>query len=359
MGLTYAAAGVAAGEGLLGGLLGWVNRTTALRGGSGESLLPNGYFANVVRLRDDLGLAICTDGVGSKILVAELLEKYDTLGIDCIAMNVNDLLCVGAEPVAIVDYIATERADAGVLEAIGRGLYEGARQANVTIPGGELAQLPEMIRGARPGGGVDLVATAVGTVHPERIITGARAEPGDAVVGLLSSGMHSNGYTLARRALFERAGLRPESHVAEFGRSVGEELLEPTRIYVRGILALLNSGMDLRACAHITGDGLLNLSRCAAPVGFELDTLPPVPPIFSLIQQAAEVPLAEMYYAFNMGVGFCVVVPETEADRAVALLQAEGYPSQRIGRVVADPERRVVLPEQGLVGEGGRFREAG
>src|SRR5438874_1012489 len=199
-GLTYQAAGVAPGEGLLGGLLCWVNRTAALRPGVGRPLVPNGYFASVVQLTEDLGLAICTDGVGTKVLVAEMLGKYDTIGIDCVAMNVNDLLCVGAEPVALVDYIATCRADAGVLAEIGEGLYEGARQANVSIPGGELAQLPEIIRGVRPDSGVDLVGTAVGVVHPDRILTGAEAAAGDAVIGLASSGIHSNGLTLARRA---------------------------------------------------------------------------------------------------------------------------------------------------------------
>src|SRR2546423_703521 len=137
-GLTYRAAGVAPGEGLLGGLLCWVNRTAALRPGAGRPLLPNGYFANVVQLTGELGLAICTDGVGTKVLVAEMLGKYDTIGIDCVGMNVNDLLCVGAEPLALVDYLATCRAEPGVLAEIGQGLYEGARQADVTIPGGEL-----------------------------------------------------------------------------------------------------------------------------------------------------------------------------------------------------------------------------
>src|SRR5436305_14689163 len=138
--LTYRTGGVAPGEGLLGGLLCWVNRTAALRPGAGRPLLPNGYFANVVQLTGELGLAICTDGVGTKVLVAEMLGKYDTIGIDCVAMNVNDLLCVGAEPVALVDYLATCRAEAGVLAEIGKGMYEGARHASVPIRAGELAR---------------------------------------------------------------------------------------------------------------------------------------------------------------------------------------------------------------------------
>jgi phosphoribosylformylglycinamidine cyclo-ligase len=342
-------------EGLLGGLLRWVNRTAALRPDIGGPLLPNGYFANVVRLRDDLGLAICTDGVGSKVLVAELMERYDTIGIDCVAMNVNDLLCVGAEPVALVDYLATEQAEAGVLEAIGKGLHEGARQANVTIPGGELAQLPEVIRGARPASGLDLVGTAVGIVDPGRIWTGAAVRPGDAVIGLHSSGMHSNGFTLARRVLLQQAQLRLEGRVDELGRTLGDELLEPTRIYVAGVLALRQAGIEVRAAAHITGDGLLNLARGAAPVGFRLDSLPEPPPIFALVQRLGGIPSTEMYYAFNMGIGFCVVVPEPAADRASGLLAGAGFPNQRIGTAIASEERRIELPGAGLVGLGGRF----
>jgi phosphoribosylformylglycinamidine cyclo-ligase len=356
--LTYRDVGVAPAEGLLGGLLGWVNRTGALRPGVGRPLLPNGYFASVVRLRDDLGLAICTDGVGSKVLVAEMLGKYDTLGIDCIAMNVNDLLCVGAEPVALVDYLATAHAEPGILEAIGRGLYEGARQAGVSIPGGELAQLPEIIRGVRPDSGLDLVGTAVGVVHPDRIITGDRIEPGDVVIGLHSSGIHSNGLTLARRVLFQQAGLAPDAHVDDLGRSIGEELLEPTRIYVQGVLALLQAEVDVRGCAHITGDGLLNLARCAAPVGFRLDALPEPPPIFSLIQRLGSIPPSEMYFAFNMGVGFCVVVPETQAPRALTLLANAGFPSQSTGLATPDTEKKIDLPAQHLIGARGGFHPA-
>jgi phosphoribosylformylglycinamidine cyclo-ligase len=356
--LTYRDVGVAPGEGLLGGLLGWVNRTGPLRPCAGRPLLPNGYFANVVRLTDDLGLAICTDGVGSKVLVAEMLGKYDTIGIDCVAMNVNDLLCVGAEPVALVDYLATSHADAGVLEAIGRGLYEGARQAAISIPGGELAQLPEIIRGIRPDSGVDLVGTAVGLVHPARIITGDRIQPGDVVLGQHSSGIHSNGLTLARRALFSQGRLAPDEHVALLGRTLGEELLEPTRIYVQGVIALLRSEVEIRGCAHITGDGLLNLARCAAPVGFRLDNLPEPPPIFALIQRIGNIDPAEMYFAFNMGIGFCVVVPEPHAARALTLLEEAGCPSQRIGTVTADPEKKIELVHQCLVGVDGQFRRA-
>src|SRR5215211_6274901 len=177
---TYAAAGVDTGTvgGALRGLLGWVNATTAFREGCVR--LPNGYFASVLALGPNLGLAISTDGVGTKLLVAQQLGKLDTVGIDCVAMNVNDVLCVGAEPVALVDYVAVERAEPAVLEALGRGLYEGARQARVTIPGGELAQVPELIRGAGAGSGLDLVGTAIGTVALDRVLVGQDVADGDA-----------------------------------------------------------------------------------------------------------------------------------------------------------------------------------
>jgi phosphoribosylformylglycinamidine cyclo-ligase len=357
-GLTYRSAGVAPGDDLLGGLLRWVDRTASLRPGAGRPLIPNGFFASVIQLTEDLALALCTDGVGSKVLIAEMLENYDTIGIDCVAMNVNDLLCVGAEPVALVDYIGAEQAEPSVLAAIGKGLHEGARQAGVSIPGGELAQLPEIIRGVRPGAGIDLVGTAVGLVRPDRILTGDRIRPGDAVIGLRSSGIHSNGLTLARRALFDRGGLAPRDHVAELGCAVGDELLKPTAIYVRGVLSLLSARVDVRGCAHITSNSFLNLTRWSAAAGYLLDNLPEPPPIFALIQRLGQVPPSEMYYAFNMGIGFCIVVPDGEVERAAGLLREEGYPCQRIGSVVPGPEKCVNLPAQHLAGLDGRFQPA-
>src|SRR5579884_2170844 len=282
---TYAGAGVdttAAGH-ALAGLLRWVAETGSNRPGSIR--LPNGYFAAVLAISPNLGLAISTDGVGTKLLVAEQLQKYDTVGIDCVAMNVNDVLCVGAEPVALVDYLAVEGADAQLLEAVGRGLHEGARQARVTIPGGELAIVPELIRGQGHGPAFDLVGTAVGTVALDRLLDGSTIADGDVVVGLASSGIHSNGLTLARRVLVGDDPRRLAEYVPELGRTLGEELLEPTRIYVQPVLAMLRADLPLRALAHITGDGLLNLTRVAAPVSFVLDHLPEdIPAIFRLIQ---------------------------------------------------------------------------
>lgn len=331
-----------------------VRRTFGFAGGPGQPgavHLDLGYFANVIELGGGQGLAVSTDGVGTKLLVAELMEKYDTVGIDCVAMNVNDVLCVGARPIALLDYIAVERADAAMLAAVMEGLVDGAQQAGVSIPGGELAQVAELIRGIRPGSGFDVVGTAIGLVPLERLILGDGIEDGDAVIGLASSGIHSNGLTLARKALFEAAGLEPGQHHEDLGRSVGAELLEPTRIYVRPVLQLLETVPGVKALAHITGDGLLNLLRVRSNVGFEI-TDPPAPqPIFRLIQDAGRVSDAEMYRVFNMGVGFCIVTSADDADAALAALHAAGAGDARvIGRARADRPGEILIPERGLGG---------
>ena len=357
--LTYAGAGVVRGDAVLGGLLEWVGRTRAFRaGGVGEDLLPVPYYASVLRLSEDLALAICTDGVGIKILIAEQLGRYDTLGIDCIAMNANDLVCVGAEPVAMVDYVGVDVADAGVLEQLGRGLHEGARQANISIPGGELAQLPEMIAGSGEGPAVDLVGACVGVLRPEELTYGQSVVPGDVVLGLPSSGIHSNGFTLARKALFERGGCALSDTVPGSSETLGEALLTPTRIYVRPILALLRSEIEVHALCHITGEGFFNLNRVAAPVGFRLDNLPEPQPIFRLIQERGGISDAEMHQVFNMGVGFCIILPTGSVEAAVALLREAGEAPLVLGSANEGGERRIALPQRGLIGREGEFRVA-
>ena len=361
--MSYRSAGVLDNTELgLRALLGWVNRTAEFRraGEPGRKAVDVGFYASVVDIGHGLGLALCTDGVGTKVLVAQMLERYDTIGIDCVAMNVNDAICVGAEPISFLDYIAVEAATPAVLEAIGKGLYEGARQANVTIVGGEISQMAAVIKGERPGEGLDLVGMCAGIVPLDRIILGQDVKPGDAIVGLGSDGIHSNGFTLARKALFDAGGLRPDERVSELGTTVGDELLRPTRIYVAPIVALLRERAPIRALAHITSDGFLNLARIDAAVGFRLDRLPPPAPIFDLIQRTGGVEVAEMYRVFNMGVGFCVIVPDDPA--AIAQVEdaarAHGIEAQVIGHVVDDRAKRVVLPEQHLVGEGDTFTVA-
>src|SRR3990172_3652936 len=243
---TYEGSGVAPIDDRPGfkGLLGHLSETLALRPGTGRPLLGFGHYASVLDIGGPQALAISTDGVGTKAIVAQMMDKYDTIGIDCVAMNANDVICVGAEPIAMLDYIAVEVADDRLLAEIGKGLLEGARQANISIPGGEISQIREIIRSERPGYGFDLVGTCVGLVDKGSIIAGAAVVPGDVIVGLASTGIHSNGLTLARDVLLERAGLGLNQHVPEFGRSVGEELLEPTRIYVRAGMSMLREGLS-------------------------------------------------------------------------------------------------------------------
>jgi phosphoribosylformylglycinamidine cyclo-ligase len=328
---AYAAAGVSisASDQTVDALVG-VLRTIEPGRASRVVDLP-GHYASVLRITDELGIAVGTDGVGSKLVVAEETGRLDTVGIDCIAMNVNDVVCVGAEPIAVLDYLAVEQADPEAAAAIARGLKVGAEAAGVEIPGGELAVLPELIRGHPSPHGFDLCASCFGTVALADIVTGAAIRPGDALVGLPSSGLHSNGYTLARRAL---ASLdyddRPD---ALGGATVADALLEPTVIYVRAALELLRSAIDVRGLAHITGGGLTNLRRLNDGVGFDVTDPLPVPGIFALVQRLGGVDPREMWDVFNMGCGFVAVVPEAEADAAAALLAVHHPGSARIGTV--------------------------
>ena len=298
----------------------------ALGGGGGDSrqVLASGHYANVVRIDDRTGIAVTTDGVGTKLLVAEQLGRWDTVGIDCVAMNVNDVVCVGAAPLAMVDYLAVDRADPAVAEQIGVGLARGAELAGIEVVGGELAQLGELIRG------LDLAGACFGVVALDSLITGATIEPGDAAIGLPSSGLHSNGYTLARAALSD-VPMDDE----RLGRPLGEILLEPTEIYVQQVLELIASEVEVRGLAHITSGGLGNLLRLEADVGFEIDEPLPVPPVFDLIQSLGDVGDEEMREVFNMGCGFVAVVAAADEDLALDLLRAHYPGAKRIGRASA------------------------
>src|SRR4029450_4899217 len=208
-GFAYQQAGVDTDQAstALTGLLHWVTQAHALPQGVGAVRLPIGYYANVIDIGHGLGLAISTDGVGSKLLVAQLMDKYDTIGIDCVAMNANDILCVGARPLSLVDYLAVQVPEARLLEQLGKGLYEGAKQANITIAGGELAQIGEMIKGVRDGYAFDLAATCIGTLLLDHVLVGQHIEEGDVLIGLASTGIHSNGLTLARHGLLDQEGV--------------------------------------------------------------------------------------------------------------------------------------------------------
>jgi phosphoribosylformylglycinamidine cyclo-ligase len=313
-----------------------------------------GHYASVLRVAPGLGVALATDSVGSKVIVAEQAGRFETIGIDCVAMNVNDLICVGAEPLAMLDYVAVEAADPGLLQALALGLKAGAEQAGVEIPGGEVCQIPEVIRGHPSPLGFDLVGSAFGTVALDRIIDGNAVVAGDALIGLPSSGVHANGLTLARRALL---GARPDGTSLSLGArpselggaSIADVLLEPTVIYVRAVLELLRSGIPVHGLAHITGGGVLNLLRLGSWVGYEITDPLPVPAVFDLIAELGEVPPAEMWEVFNMGCGFCAIVAPQLAADAVEVLGRHHPGTAVIGRATGDSDV-VSIPSLGLRG---------
>lgn len=289
--------------------------STTRKGRTGEPIpLPGGY-AGLVSLGDQ-ALALCTDGVGSKLEIARAMGRFDTVGIDCVAMNANDAVCVGAEPVAFVDYLAVEKHDERFMEQVGIGLARAAELADLSIIGGETATLPGIVRG------FDLAGTCLAVAPREKIITGQKTAPGDAILAISSFGIHSNGYTLVRR-LVEEEGLRLTDPFPGHGleaHTLGEVLLEPTRMYVRTINTLLQSDIDVHALAHITGGGLLNLLRVNPDVQYRIDT--PLAPqgVYEWIQQAGGVETREMYRTFNMGMGMAVIVPPEAQEEAVRLL---------------------------------------
>lgn len=332
-GLTYADAGVDIREeadtveALVGAL-------TTGREGAVQPLDLPGHFAGGVQL-GDTALVLCTDGVGSKVEVARALSTYDTIGIDCMAMNVNDAVCVGAEPVAFVDYLAVEGHEEGFAQQVGEGLAEGARQANVAIVGGETATLPGIVNG------FDIAGTCLATCPVDDLVTGQTVGPGDVILGIPSDGIHSNGLTLAREAV-EQAGLAYTDTVPELDEPIGEALLTPTRIYVPEVLDLLDA-VEPHGLVHVTGGGVHNLPRVRDDVAYVLDGWPDPPPIFDAIQRLGNVADRELYETFNMGVGFAAIVDADDADTALAAL---GDDAVRLGTI--EEGSGVELPKQGL-----------
>jgi phosphoribosylformylglycinamidine cyclo-ligase len=307
--------------------------------------LASGYFATLMHIPPGPPLALTTDGVGTKILLAREAGRWEPVGIDCVANNVNDVICVGAVPLALLDYMATDRIEEDVLAELARGLYLGAEEAGIAIPGGEIAQIGAMLAPAAGGPPMlDLVGTAIGALPPGREpVDGSRVEPGDVVLALPSSGLHSNGFSLARQALGRRTS------------ELADALLAPTRIYVRAAEALWDAGVIPKGLAHISGGGLLNLARLAADVSYTLDALPPAPPVFGLIAEAGNIPLQTMYATFNMGTGFCVVVSPDGQQAALDALAAAGEHPVVAGSVTGRPGRYVSIPQAGLLGRGDAF----
>ncbi len=302
-GLTYAKAGVDinAKSRAIGSL---VEQLRYRRKGRGRNMDVKGQFTSLIDF-GDIALTLCTDGVGTKLLIAEALNKWDTVGVDCVAMNVNDTICVGAEPIAFVDYIAIDKPRPEVTEAIGIGLNEGSKQANLDLVGGEIAVLPEMVNG------VDLSGSCLGFVEKDRIVDGSRIDFGDAIVGLPSSGIHSNGLTLARKIL-EKNEIGLDAHFPLLAHSIGEELLTPTTIYVKRVLRMLEK-CDVTGMVDVTGGGLRNFVRLKKGVCFDISEPFDPQPVFHVLQELGDVEPKEMYQTFNMGMGFAIVCREEDA----------------------------------------------
>jgi len=286
-----------------------------------------------------------TDGVGTKLKLAFLADRHATVGVDLVAMSVNDVLTSGAEPLFFLDYYATGRLDVDRARDVIHGIALGCEEAGCALLGGETAEMP----GFYAKGEYDLAGFVVGVVERSEIIDGTRIAPGDAVIGIASTGLHSNGYSLARKVLLEDAGLTLDAVPEGLDAPLGDTLLTPTRIYVKDVAALREAQIDLKGLAHITGGGLPgNLPRCL-PQGTRAVLSGAAwsrPPIFELIQRLGSVASDEMYRTFNMGVGLCAVVPKAQAQAAVDALGARGVLAWEIGRIEAhegEPEA-VVTP---------------
>jgi len=290
-------------------------------------------------------LAACTDSVGTKLRVAFRMKRYRTVGIDLVAMSVNDLITCGAEPLLFLDCMSTSKLDPAVGADLVAGIAEGCLQADCALLGGETAELP----GFYKKGDYDIVGFAVGVVERRRIITGRMIRPGDLLIGLASSGLHSNGYSLVRRILFDRHHLKPSTELDELDGPLGDELLKPTRIYVRSILRLLGCyrvKRIVKGLAHITGGGLTENVPRILPAGCTavIDRAAwPVPPIFPLLKRLGDVDEAEMYRVFNMGIGLVLVAPPYYANAAMRRLERFGETPHLIGRITRG--RREVVYE--------------
>lgn len=343
-GLTYAAAGVdiTAGNRAVELMQEHVRRTFRpgvlgdLGGFGGLFALEPGRYRQPV-------LVAGTDGVGTKLKIAFLMDRHDTVGIDAVAMCVNDILVHGAEPLFFLDYLAVGKMVPKKVAQIVAGVAEGCRRAGCALIGGETAEMP----GFYPEDEYDLAGFAVGVVEREELLDGSRIRPGQVVLGLASSGLHSNGFSLARRVLLAEAGYTLDRQLPELGRALGEELLEPTRIYVASLLPLIKEGL-IQGLAHITGGGLVENPPRILPkdVNMRLDRRSwPVPPVFRLIQENGKVPVPEMYRTFNMGLGMLAVVAAGDADRVKARLKAAGEEVFVVGEIIPGRGAVEFVPE--------------
>ncbi|MHB8602790.1 MAG: phosphoribosylformylglycinamidine cyclo-ligase [Nitrosotalea sp.] len=284
-----------------------------------------GHYAGIVEIPGGTLVATHTDGVGTKVMIAQMMKKYDTVGIDCVAMNVNDIICTGAVPISFVDYIAANRNDQKIFNQIVHGLAKGATAAQVPIVGGETAILPDLIAGKNFS--FDLAGMVVGILNKKDIVLGDKIKTGDVIIGINSSGLHSNGYSLARKALLSKYSIREK--IKGIG-VLGDALLAPTEIYVRPVLQAIKE-CQIHGLAHITGGAFTKLLRLKK-TGFVLDDLPDTPPIFQAIEDCG-VEKDEMYKTFNMGIGFCLIAPKDQVEKIGQIFKKYKFSSRQIGKI--------------------------
>ena len=292
-----------------------------------------GHYAGIVEIPGGNLLATHTDGVGTKVVIANMMKKYNTVGIDCVAMNVNDIICIGATPISFVDYIAANKNDQRIFKEIVRGLVAGAKKSKVPIVGGETAIMSDLFEGK--GFSFDLAGMVVGLLSKKEMILGNKIKPGDIIIGANSSGIHSNGYSLARKALLKKYSVK--DRIKGIG-VVGDALLKPTEIYVNPVLEIIKK-FKINGLAHITGGSFTKLLRLKN-TGFDIDSLPKLPPIMGLIEEQG-VPKDEMYKTFNMGVGFCVISPKDHVNEIKSIFKKHRIESSEIGRITSRKGVRV------------------
>ncbi len=284
-----------------------------------------GHYAGIIEIPGGKLLATHTDGVGTKVMIANLMKRYDTVGIDCVAMNVNDIICIGATPISFVDYIAANKNDQKIFKKIVKGLAIGAKKSAVPIVGGETAIMPDLISGK--GFGFDLAGMVVGILSKKQMVLGNRIKAGDIIIGANSTGLHSNGYSLARKVLLTKYSVKDK--IKGIG-VLGNALLAPTEIYVKPVLEILDK-CKINGLAHITGGAFTKLLRLKN-IGYNLDNMPKAPPLFELMQKRG-VKTEEMYKTFNMGIGFCVIAPKNEISKINSVFKKHKIKSQEIGKI--------------------------
>jgi phosphoribosylformylglycinamidine cyclo-ligase len=303
---------------------------------SGKVISGFGHYAGLIDIGSKV-LALHSDGVGTKLMVAQMMRRFDSIGIDCIAMNVNDIICVGAYPLAFIDYIALKSTNNHLVQEITKGLVKGAKQSDMAIIGGETAVLPDLIDGISKNA-FDLAGTVLGVTDKANLVLGDKIKGGDIILGVESSGLHSNGYTLARKVLLSKYSI--DDAAPYLINSVGEELLVPTVIYAKPVMSILKQKhISVHGFSHITGGSFTKLTRLNKKVDYKLDNLPVTHGIFKQIQVDGHIKTKEMYRTFNMGIGFCIMLPKHSVDPVISIFEKYNMTCSQIG-IIGDKKNK-------------------